>query len=121
MQLAPHGKTTMSPQLFGAQLANGAWGITLANAIQVQVAHRFGVRRVLLANQLVARSDVRACCSCCMTIPTSNASCWPIRWPACARLAEEVAAHPLCAAVAGAGRTGPVGQARRLPHAEKRR
>jgi D-serine dehydratase len=24
--LAPHGKTTMSPQLFGAQLANGACG-----------------------------------------------------------------------------------------------
>ena len=32
VQLAPHGKTTMSPQLFGAQLHNGAWGITLANA-----------------------------------------------------------------------------------------
>ena len=31
--LAPHGKTTMSPQLFGAQLANGAWGITLATMI----------------------------------------------------------------------------------------
>jgi len=58
--LAPHGKTTMSPQLFGAQLANGAWGITLASATQVQVAHRFGVRRVLLANQLVARADIAA-------------------------------------------------------------
>eukprot|EP01036_Dinobryon_divergens_P041357 gene41357-54816_t len=31
--LAPHGKTTMSPQLFGAQLANGAWGMTLATAV----------------------------------------------------------------------------------------
>lgn len=40
--LAPHGKTTMSPQLFGAQLANGAWGITLASATQVQVAHQIG-------------------------------------------------------------------------------
>lgn len=58
--LAPHGKTTMSPQLFGAQLANGAWGITLATATQVQVAHRFGVRRVLLANQLVARADLNS-------------------------------------------------------------
>jgi D-serine dehydratase len=56
--LAPHGKTTMSPQLFGAQLANGAWGMTLASATQVQVAHRFGVRRVLLANQLVSKSDI---------------------------------------------------------------
>jgi D-serine dehydratase len=56
--LAPHGKTTMCPQLFGAQLANGAWGMTLATASQVQVAHRFGVRRVLLANELVARADI---------------------------------------------------------------
>ena len=58
--LAPHGKTTMSPQLFGAQLANGAWGMTLATAAQVQTAHRFGVKRVLLANQLVARADIDA-------------------------------------------------------------
>jgi len=58
--LAPHGKTTMCPQLFGAQLANGAWGMTLASAAQVQVAHRFGVRRVLLANQLVARADIHS-------------------------------------------------------------
>jgi D-serine dehydratase len=50
----------MSPQLFGAQLANGAWGITLASATQVQIAHRFGVRRVLLANQLVAPADIRS-------------------------------------------------------------
>ncbi|MBC7683692.1 MAG: amino acid deaminase [Bdellovibrionales bacterium] len=56
--LAPHGKTTMCPQLFGAQLANGAWGMTLATAAQVQLAHRFGVRRVLLANQLVAPADI---------------------------------------------------------------
>lgn len=58
VHLAPHGKTTMSPQLFGAQLANGAWGITLATMNQVQIAHRFGIKRVLLANQLVAPSDV---------------------------------------------------------------
>lgn len=58
--LAPHGKTTMCPQLFGAQLANGAWGMTLATAAQVQVAYRFGVRRVLLANELVAATDIRA-------------------------------------------------------------
>ena len=57
--LAPHGKTTMSPQLFGAQLGNGAWGITLATVPQVQVAVRFGVRRVILANELVAPADIR--------------------------------------------------------------
>ena len=58
-QLAPHGKTTMSPQLFSAQLANGAWGITLATMAQVQTAFRYGVRRVLLANQLVAPADIK--------------------------------------------------------------
>ena len=58
-QLAPHGKTTMSPQLFSAQLSNGAWGITLASVAQVQTAFRYGVRRVLLANQLVAPADIK--------------------------------------------------------------
>lgn len=58
--LAPHGKTTMSPQLFAAQIANGAWGITLATIPQVQIAVRYGVRRVILANELVAPADIRA-------------------------------------------------------------
>ncbi|CAF1643553.1 unnamed protein product, partial [Adineta ricciae] len=30
VKLAPHGKTTMSPQLFHKQLEHGAWGWTLA-------------------------------------------------------------------------------------------
>ncbi|OFA03695.1 amino acid deaminase [Duganella sp. HH101] len=60
VQLAPHGKTTMSPQLFDAQLSNGAWGMTLATVSQTQIAHRYGVRRVLLANQLVAPADIGA-------------------------------------------------------------
>ena len=58
--LAPHGKTTMSPHLFAAQIENGAWGITLATIPQVQIAARFGVRRVILANELVAPADIRA-------------------------------------------------------------
>ena len=53
VRLAPHGKTTMSPQLWGEQLAAGAWGITLATGWQVQVAREFGVARILLANALV--------------------------------------------------------------------
>ncbi|WP_114454821.1 amino acid deaminase [Halopolyspora algeriensis] len=51
--LAPHGKTTMAPQLFQRQLAHGAWGITAANLSQLRVYRAFGVSRVLLANQLV--------------------------------------------------------------------
>ncbi|ALN93504.1 amino acid deaminase [Lysobacter gummosus] len=58
--LAPHGKTTMSPQLFQAQLDAGAWAITLATVPQLRVAHRFGVKRVLLANQPVAMADIES-------------------------------------------------------------
>ncbi len=50
--LAPHGKTTMAPQMWRDQLAHGAWGITLANASQLRVGHAFGLRRVMLANSL---------------------------------------------------------------------
>ncbi len=53
VSLAPHGKTTMSPDLFRRQLDNGAWAITLSTPHQVQVARDFGVRRILLANQMV--------------------------------------------------------------------
>ncbi|MGD0911311.1 MAG: amino acid deaminase [Terracidiphilus sp.] len=58
VKLAPHGKTTMAPRLFEMQLAHGAWGITLATAHQTLVAYRHGVRRVLMANQLVGRRNM---------------------------------------------------------------
>ena len=58
VELAPHGKTTMSPELFAMQLEAGAWGITLATAPQVRDAYRHGVRRVLMANQLVDRANM---------------------------------------------------------------
>ncbi|PRX46762.1 D-serine deaminase-like pyridoxal phosphate-dependent protein [Prauserella shujinwangii] len=51
--LAPHGKTTMAPQLFARQLDHGAWGITAATAGQLRVYRAFGVSRIVLANQLV--------------------------------------------------------------------
>lgn len=57
--IAPHGKTTMSPQLFARQLADGAWAMTLATIQQVQVARDFGVGRIVLANQLVGRQAIR--------------------------------------------------------------
>ncbi|MEV0671714.1 amino acid deaminase [Mycobacterium sp. NPDC050441] len=53
VELAPHGKTTMSPVLWERQLRSGAWGITLATPSQVRVAVKFGVRRIQLANALV--------------------------------------------------------------------
>ncbi|MCD7438833.1 amino acid deaminase [Streptomyces lincolnensis] len=53
LAFAPHGKTSMAPQLFRRQIERGAWGITLAVPHQVRVARAFGVQRVFLANELV--------------------------------------------------------------------
>ena len=58
VKLAPHGKTTMAPRLFQMQLDAGAWGITLATAHQARVAYQHGVRRVLMANQLIGKSNM---------------------------------------------------------------
>ena len=59
LAFAPHGKTSMAPQLFRRQIEHGAWGITLAVPHQVRVARAFGVRRVFLANELVDAAALR--------------------------------------------------------------
>ncbi|MGW9208572.1 alanine racemase [Embleya sp. NPDC055664] len=56
---APHGKTTMSPELFAEQLDAGAWGITVATANQALAAHRFGVPRILIANEILDEKVLR--------------------------------------------------------------
>lgn len=58
VKLAPHGKTTMAPQLFALQLQHGAWGITVATAQQSLIAWQHGVRRVLMANELVGKENM---------------------------------------------------------------
>ncbi|MEZ0114049.1 D-serine deaminase-like pyridoxal phosphate-dependent protein [Catenulispora sp. EB89] len=69
VSIAPHAKTTMSPQLIARQLAAGVWGLTAALPAQVRMLWSFGARRVLMANEL--------------TDPAA------LRW-----LARELAAHP---------------------------
>ncbi|WP_371100293.1 amino acid deaminase [Streptomyces sp. PU_AKi4] len=59
LAFAPHGKTSMAPQLFRRQIEHGAWGITLAVPHQVRVARAYGVRRVFLANELVDAAALR--------------------------------------------------------------
>lgn len=56
---APHGKTAMSPLITRRQLDAGAWGITAATANQVLDFRRFGVRRILLANELLDPKALR--------------------------------------------------------------
>ncbi|MBV9522027.1 MAG: amino acid deaminase [Alphaproteobacteria bacterium] len=56
--IAPHGKTTMSPQLFRQQMADGAWAMTVATTQQLRICRDFGFERIVLANQLVGRQAI---------------------------------------------------------------
>jgi D-serine deaminase-like pyridoxal phosphate-dependent protein len=49
VDLAPHGKTTMAPSIWRAQLAAGAIGLTVATGWQLTVALRAGLPWVLAA------------------------------------------------------------------------
>lgn len=56
--LAPHGKTTMSPELFRMQLDAGAWGLSFATIFQLRVGVQAGVRRAIIANQVLGAADL---------------------------------------------------------------
>lgn len=79
-KLAPHGKTTMTPALFRRQLDAGAWGITLATAVQCAIAFEYGVPRLLMANQLVGAPNMaivaglieRGADYCCLVDSVAN-------------------------------------------------
>ncbi|HWT13181.1 MAG TPA: amino acid deaminase [Allosphingosinicella sp.] len=57
-RLCPHGKTSMSPELFAMQRSAGAWGMTAATAHHVRIYRRLGIDRVFLANVLAHRADI---------------------------------------------------------------
>jgi len=60
VRFAPHGKTTMSPQLFRRQLDAGAWGLTFATASQLRIGVEAGARRCMIANQVLDDGDLAA-------------------------------------------------------------
>lgn len=53
LSLAPHVKTTMSPEVIARQLQYGAWAVTVATGTQAVAVRSMGVERILLANELV--------------------------------------------------------------------
>jgi D-serine deaminase-like pyridoxal phosphate-dependent protein len=59
VSIAPHAKTTMSPQLIDRQLAAAVWGLTAALPAQVRLLWSFGARRVLMANELTDPAALR--------------------------------------------------------------
>jgi D-serine deaminase-like pyridoxal phosphate-dependent protein len=74
--LAPHGKTTMAPQLFARQLEHGSWAITTANASQLRVYRAFGVNRIMMANQLIDAPALRWLARELEEHPEFEFSCW---------------------------------------------
>nr|WP_241903767.1 amino acid deaminase [Enterovibrio norvegicus] len=58
VKLCPHGKTSMTPALFKQQLANGAWGMTIATPAQAEVAVAMGAKNIIIANQLVGKANM---------------------------------------------------------------
>lgn len=59
VQLAPHGKTTMTPELIHRQLAAGAWAVTVATAWQAAAVVGMGAHRIVLANEVTDRGSLR--------------------------------------------------------------
>lgn len=68
--IAPHGKTTMSPELFARQLQAGAWGLTFATIHQVAVGVQAGARRIIVANQVVSEADLNGLAALLEAHPT---------------------------------------------------
>ncbi|MBX3098973.1 MAG: alanine racemase [Salinibacterium sp.] len=107
-EIAPHGKTTMAPQLWQQLLDAGAWGITLATAWQVQLARSFGIRRIILANEVI---DPRALSwlGAELADPEFELTCWvdSLEVVSLMRAGLSGAARPVDVAVElGSGRTG---------------
>src|SRR5690606_31634341 len=93
-RLMPHGKTTMAPALWRAQLDAGARGLTLATTSQVRTALRLGFTELMLANELVSAPALRWIAGQ-LADPAVRLTCWTDSAAGVARMEG------------GAGRTGP--------------
>ncbi|GAB2630148.1 alanine racemase [Prescottella soli] len=60
VELCPHIKTTMTRPIVERQLRAGAWGVTVATVRQASVALGWGMRRILIANEVIHRPDLEA-------------------------------------------------------------
>jgi D-serine dehydratase len=93
-KIAPHGKTTMCPQLFQRQLDDGAWGLTVATVQQLLAARAHGVPRLILANQLIGRLEIAAVLEELKRDPGFDFYCLVDSIEGVARLREAIARTP---------------------------
>jgi D-serine dehydratase len=73
--IAPHGKTTMTPRIFERQMDAGAWAITVATVSQAAICAEMGIRRVLIANQVVGRANLLSLAAMMKADPTLDVLC----------------------------------------------
>ncbi|MDQ6524502.1 alanine racemase [Nocardioides sp. LHD-245] len=55
--IAPHAKTTMAPYVLRAQLAAGAWGLTVATVAQARAVRALADVPLMIANQVVGAPE----------------------------------------------------------------
>lgn len=76
VELAPHGKTHMAPQLLARQFGAGACAVTAATISQVRVFRAFGARDVVLANEVVDLAGLAWLAAELDADPDFHAVCW---------------------------------------------
>ena len=59
-ELAPHVKTTMSPQIAQMQVDAGAFALTIANFWQAEIFRSFGFKKLIIANEVLDPSAIAA-------------------------------------------------------------
>lgn len=94
LSFAPHGKTTMAPQIFAEQLAAGAWGLTAATVQQAAVMAHHGATRIVIANQVVGRSNVVGAAALLAAHPETELYCYTDSVEQLDQLAGHLAAAP---------------------------
>jgi len=73
--IAPHGKTTMTPRIFERQVEAGAWAITVATVSQAAICVEAGIQRILIANQVVGRANLRSLTAMMKADPALDVLC----------------------------------------------
>ena len=76
VELAPHGKTHMAPQLLARQFESGASAVTVATISQARVYRAFGVSDFIVANELVDAAALRWVAAEMDRDPDFTLMCW---------------------------------------------
>ena len=111
--LAPHAKTTMSPELVEFQMQTGAWAFAVATAYQARRIMSFGASRIMLAAELIdhdalvdlMRRHLAGRCDELMFFVDSAGALEAVN-RASAVVGQSYAAHVLIELGHGGGRTG---------------